>query len=74
MSNYEEGPYQVCLFPATHVILDSLCRPDVCLRQSLLVIGQFGCSCLPPSDANFGKGEGAPLKVNVKIFQVGTTF
>ncbi len=26
-------------------------RPDVCLRQTRLVIGQFGCSGLPPSDA-----------------------
>ena len=49
----------------------SLGRPDACLRQSRLVIGQFGCSRLPPSDANFGKGEGPPLKVNVKIFQLG---
>ncbi len=54
--------------------LYSLGRRDVCLRQSRLVIGQFGCSGLPPSDANFGKGEGPPLKVNVKIFQLGTSF
>ena len=49
----------------------------VCLRQSRLVIGQFGCSGLPPSDANFGKGEGPAgpsLKVNVNFFQLGTTF
>ena len=38
--------------------MHSLGPPDVCLRQSWLVIGQFGCSRnLPPSDANFGKGE-----------------
>ncbi len=45
----------------------SLGRPDICLCQSWLVIGQFGCSGLPPSDANFGKGEGPP--VNVKFVQ-----
>ena len=32
--------------------------PDVCLRQSRLVIGQF---------------QVRPLKVNIKIFQLGTT-
>ncbi len=53
---------------------DLLGQPDVCLRQSRLVIGQFGCSGLPPSEANFGQGESLPLKVNVKISQLGTTF
>ncbi len=52
----------------------SLDRPDICLRQSRLVIGQFGCSGLPPSDAKPCKGEAQPLKVNVKIFQLGTIF
>ena len=48
--------------------LHSLGRRDVCLRESRLVNGQFGCSGLPPSDANIGKGMA--LKVNVKIFQL----
>ena len=39
------------------------------LFTSVPACDQFGCSGFPPSDANFGKGEALPLKVNVKIFQ-----
>ncbi len=49
--------YGCCKCFALIIILDSLGRHFVGLRQSLLVIGQFGCSGLPPSDAISGKGE-----------------
>ena len=53
----------------------SLGQLDVCLRQSRLEIGQSVCSGLLPSDTKLHKARGSlPLEVNVKIFQLGTTF
>ncbi len=57
-------------YSAVFLWCNSLGRPYICLRQSRLVIGQFGRSGLPPSDAK----RSLALKVNVQIFQLGTTF
>ena len=49
--------------------MEAFSQTRVCLRQSRIVIDHL-CSALPLSDA---KGMFA-MKINVRIFQLGTTF